>query len=85
MRRLSSTYTRRRGFCCAKYFALSSISASVIAFAILSMFWLGRYASGPVGLRLPLRKSSSCSLMYASGNPASAEFSGRPWPVGVWQ
>ena len=38
-----------------------------------------------MGLRLPLRKSSSCCLKYASGNPASAEFSGRPWPVGVWQ
>ena len=44
------TYTRRRSFCCAKYFALSSISSSVIALAILSMFWLGRYSSGPDGL-----------------------------------
>ena len=23
--------------------------------------------------------------MYEADNPASAEFSGRPWPVGVWQ
>ena len=80
------TYTRRRNFLLREVFGARRSPASVIALRDLEhASWLGRYSSGPAGLRAPLRRSRSCSSKYVFGQARQRGIFRPPWPVGVWQ